>query len=102
MVTEMANVTDTMRGTQDTRKAIVKAAQQMMKGADTAAFLTNAGKMAFPKQKAQLSPGEIELAAVNIDTIGRVSGMMGASSFAPTTLIESAKRAIVLIKAVPE
>jgi len=88
MVTEMADVTETMRGTQDTRQAIVKAAQQMMKGADTAAFLTNAGKMAFPKQQAQLSPGEVEPAPVNIDTIGGVSGLMGVSSFAPATLNE--------------
>lgn len=88
MVTEMADVTETMRGTQDMRAAIVEAAQQMMKGVDTAAFLTNAGKMAFSKQQAQLSPGEVEPAPVNIDTIGGVSDLMGASSFAPATLDE--------------
>ena len=38
VVTELADATEVLRGQQNTRKAIVEAAQQMMKGADTAFY----------------------------------------------------------------
>ncbi|MDA0789788.1 MAG: hypothetical protein O2780_10075 [Proteobacteria bacterium] len=86
VVTEIADVADVIRGHNDARKAIVDAAQQMMKGADASAFIAKAGQMALPKMTAQLSEGEVAPAPVNVDTIGGVSGLTGLTSFPPQAL----------------
>ncbi len=89
VVTEMADATQVLRGKTDSRQAIVGAAHQMMKGADSTQFLTNvAENVNLPKQTAQLSPGETQPAPVNMGTIGGVSGLAGVSSFSADELAE--------------
>ncbi len=58
----------------------------MMKGVQPEAFIGVAQQMSLPSTVAKVSPGEVEPARVNIDTIGGVSGLTGVTDFAPQQL----------------
>jgi hypothetical protein len=76
-----------MRGQgNETRAAVVQAAQQMMKGADPEKFIAMAAKMPSVGAFAKPLPGEPGPAPVNIDTIGGISGLTGTSNFDPKEL----------------
>jgi len=84
---EIADVTQVMRGQGDeTRATVVKAAQQMMKGAEPEKFVALAAKMRPSGAFAKPMPGESDPAPVNIDTIGGISGLTGTSRFDPKKL----------------
>lgn len=87
VVTEIADATQLMNGTgNQARQQITEAAQQMMKGVEPEAFVGVAQQMSLPSNVAKVSPGEVEPARVNVDTIGGVSGLTGVTDFAPAQL----------------
>jgi tetratricopeptide (TPR) repeat protein len=87
VVTEIADATQLLNGTgNQARQQITEAAQQMMKGVQPEAFIGVAQQMSLPSTVAKVSPGEVEPARVNVDTIGGVSGLTGVTDFAPTQL----------------
>lgn len=82
VITEIADASQIMRGeSNESREAIVGAAQQMMKGVDPKDFLAVAAQMSLPPTTAKISEGEIQPAPVNISTVGGVTGLQGVSSF---------------------
>lgn len=86
-ISELADVTTVMRGDSGpSQDQIVKAAQQMMKGADSATFVNVAGKMNPPGTKTQPGPDGAPAQPVNIDTIGGISGLTGVKTFDNSTL----------------
>ncbi|MBO6556274.1 MAG: hypothetical protein JJ921_07220 [Pseudomonadales bacterium] len=87
VVSEIADATQLMNagGTQ-ARAQITQAAQQMMKGVQPDAFIGVAQQMSLPAPVARVSPGEVEPAAVNLDTIGGISGLTGMTDFKPAQL----------------
>lgn len=88
VLTEMAAATQAMQlgALNQERQQVVAATQQLMKGVQPEAFMAMAGNIQLPPPVAQLSPGEVQPAAVNLDTIGGVSGLQGLATFAPQDL----------------
>jgi ribosomal protein L37AE/L43A len=87
VASEIADVSQVMRGQKnETRAAVVKAAQQMMKGAEPEKFIAMAAKMQSAAAFAKPSPGDPGPAPVNIDTIGGISGLTGVAGFDPGEL----------------
>ncbi len=82
VVEEIAEVNQKMRGQDNTaRTAIMKAAQQMMKGADPEKFIAMAAQMQLRNPGVQPMAGESGSMPVNIDSIGGVTGLTGLGSF---------------------
>ncbi len=88
VVTEMADATQALHGLTNHREQMLAATQQMMKGVQPEMFLQAAQNMTLPSNMAQLSPGEIEPARVNLDTVGGISGLTGVTDFTPAQLQE--------------
>ncbi|MDA0978949.1 MAG: hypothetical protein O3B72_10345 [Proteobacteria bacterium] len=88
VLTEMAATTQVMQlgALNQERAKVVEATQQLMKGVQPEQFMAMAGQMSLPPAVAKISPGEIEPARVNLDTVGGITGLQGVSTFNQTEL----------------
>lgn len=87
VVSEIADATQMIKsGGNRSKQEIIDSAQQMMKGVEPEQFIGIAQKMSRPSSIAKVSPGEVEPARVNLDTIGGVSGLTGVTDFTPAQL----------------
>ncbi|MFT7687121.1 MAG: Zn-finger nucleic acid-binding protein [Candidatus Azotimanducaceae bacterium] len=90
LVSELADVTASLRGSREQAQGVVKAAEQMMKGIGADAFIQTTMKSAGEKKLTLKAPGEPPQSSVNIDTIGGISGLAGVSSFSQSDLAQLA------------
>ncbi len=82
VIEEIAEVNQKMRGEDNAaRTAIVKAAQQMMKGAEPEKFIAMAGQLQHKNTSSQPISGGSGSIPVNVDSMGGVTGLTGAASF---------------------
>jgi len=86
MMTDMASTIEMLKGQKEDQKAIINAANQMLKGADSSQFMSMAGKTPGMPGQTLAGPDGEDPVPVNNGNIGGVSGIPGSSEFSRTEL----------------
>ncbi|MBL4682182.1 MAG: hypothetical protein JKY88_15860 [Pseudomonadales bacterium] len=81
LVSELADVTENLRGSREQALQVVKAAEQMMKGIGADAFIQSTKHSSANKKLTLKAPGEPPQIPVNTDTIGGIKGLPGLDNF---------------------
>jgi len=95
LVSELADVTSSLRGNREQALQLVEAAEQMMKGIGADAFIQSTKVSGANKKLTLKAPGEPPQSPVNTDTIGGIRGLPGLDSFDDQELDELVPSVVV-------